>query len=360
MKTPFRFKFKSVATFTNQTSSSSNYHIITLNYGSSYTYTSSGTLYDMLQYVPACYLNEVRIQSCTISGNTITMKFLQPLTSTQEVSLMFTVLNPLDEQDSGFIYTAVNTGSYFVTLTLKPYALSGGSTYYIETDPFHPYYRTPSGLSTYPHFGITAATLYVGTYVQSSLNLLEFQFTFSRSDINGLIIEIPNVDMDGSTIYSNPVLLNLPSGSKIPCSVGQGFPVNCYYEAGDLVGYGTPTRIYVSQFTSGNALQLRLLITNPDNVGSWPSINVRAVGGSISAPSIFGNELMGRWSFNRIFKTLLNNNTFYQTTTDNSNSNPTLPLYQSNTLYQMYNNYYSLPANSYGSLIWSLSTITYG
>ncbi len=80
--------------------------------------------------------------------------------------------------------------------------------------------------------------------------------------------------------------MNVPSGSKLPCSVGFGLNVNCYYEAGDKTAYGIPTKIYVSHFAlqASNTLMLRLLITNPDNVGTWPTINVRAMGGGYSAP----------------------------------------------------------------------------
>ena len=43
---------------------------------------------------------------------------------------MFTVLNPLDEQDSGFTYSvASNLGTYYVGLTFTPYGSSG---YYLE------------------------------------------------------------------------------------------------------------------------------------------------------------------------------------------------------------------------------------
>jgi hypothetical protein len=359
MKTPFRFKFKNVATFSDL-SATVNSHSIALNYRSSYTYTSATTLGDMQMYVPACYLNEVRIQTCSISSTTITMSFKQALNTTQEISVMFTVLNPLDEQDTGFTYTAVGTtGTYYVGLTFTPHGSNG---YYLEPEPIHPYYRTPSGLTTYPHFGITAATIFVGNNVVGVMNFLEFQFSFSRSDINGLVIEIPNIDQDGDVIYSNPTLLGLPSGSNLPCSVGFGLAVNCYYEAGSTTDYGIPTKIYVSHFAiqSGDTLQLRILLTNPDSVGCWPSIKVRALGGTVSAPNVMGTEFMGFWHFARIFKVLLNNGTYYKTWSDSTNSYPDKPLYHTNTLYRMYNNYYNIPSNGYVIMQWAVSTVTHG
>lgn len=282
-------------------SSSGNYHSITLNHNGFYTYTSATTSFDMKRYVPTCYLNEVRILSCSISSNTITMSFQQAITSGSENSVKFSVLDPLNEQDDGFRLNTVAAGSAteYMTLTFNPY---GATSYYIETEPVHLYYRLPSAVTTYPHFGITAASIYVGSYVVSSFNFIEFSFTFSRTDFNGLIIEIPVVDPDGDVIYTNPKFLGLPSGSKIPCSVGFGANVNCFYETGDSSQYGTPTRIYVSHFATGSSsMTLRMLLTNPDNVGTWPTINVKLMGGSFSAPNIMGDELMGRWGFNRIF-----------------------------------------------------------
>ena len=82
MKTPFRFKFKNVATFSDL-SASVNSHTIALNFRSSYSYTGATTMADMQQYVPACYLNEFRIQACTISSTTITMSFKQALNTSQ-------------------------------------------------------------------------------------------------------------------------------------------------------------------------------------------------------------------------------------------------------------------------------------
>jgi hypothetical protein len=61
--------------------------------------------------------------------------------------------------------------------------------------------------------GIVSATLSFGTQIYNKMNYLDFTLTFSRTDINGLILEIPLVKNDGSFVYNNPTLLNLPSGS---------------------------------------------------------------------------------------------------------------------------------------------------
>ena len=143
----------------------------------------------------------------------------------------------------------------------------------------------------YPQLGIYSATPVFG-----KMNYLEFSLSFSRSDINGLVLEIPVVNVDGTKIYNDPTLMNLPSGSQYPCSVGINTNVYCYYEKGSSSGYGRPTRIYITQFSvqSGNTLSLRMLFTNPDILGVYPSFIFKAFGGSYSAPKLMGDELMGR------------------------------------------------------------------
>ena len=94
------------------------------------------------------------------------------------------------------------------------------------------------------------------------------------------------VNEDGTKIYDDPTLLDLPSGSQYPCSVGIDVDVFCYYEKGSSTDYGKPTRIYITQFSiqGGNTLALRMLFTNPDIVGIFPSFTFKAYGGSYSAP----------------------------------------------------------------------------
>ena len=43
-------------------------------------------------------------------------------------------------------------------------------------------------------------------------NYLQFSISFSRTDINGLVLEIPVVSHDGTEIYDDPNLLGLDSG----------------------------------------------------------------------------------------------------------------------------------------------------
>lgn len=117
---------------------------------------------------------------------------------------------------------------------------------------------------------------------------MEFSLSFSRNDINGLVLEIPVVTPDGTVIYSDTTLLNLPTGSQYPCSVGINTNVYCYYEKGSSTDFGRPTRIYITQFAAATSLSLRILFTNPDNVGVFPTFVFKAFGGTITAPNLMG------------------------------------------------------------------------
>jgi hypothetical protein len=70
-------------------------------------------------------------------------------------------------------------------------------------------------------------------------------------------------------------------------------------------GYGTPTRIYITRFSlTGYTLSLRILFTNPDNIGVFPSFTFKAFGGTFSPPTMMGYKLMARHTFVDAFKTL--------------------------------------------------------
>lgn len=81
----------------------------------------------------------------------------------------------------------------------------------------------------YPSTGIYEASIISGTQVVGMINYLEFTLKFSRTDYNGLVLEIPLLYPDGTKIYNDPKLLNLPSGSEYPCSVGINVDVFCFY-----------------------------------------------------------------------------------------------------------------------------------
>ena len=284
-KTPFEFKFKVMANF-GDLENSNNYHQIRVTFSSYYNHVSlNQQSNDLFKYVPTCHLNGQRIEDCSISSGKISMRFQQPLTSGTDAAVRFSVLNPTNEADDGFYIKNFNDPT--ITLPVEFFPYSGGN-YYAEAEPFHSYYEVSS---SYPELGIHSASVVYGTQVYGKFNYLEFSLSFSRSDINGLVLEIPVVNVDGTKIYDDPTLLNLPSGSQYPCSVGINTNVYCYYEKGSSSGYGKPTRIYITQFSvqSGNTLSLRMLFQNPDIVGIFPSFTFKAYGGSYSAPQLMGD-----------------------------------------------------------------------
>lgn len=180
MKTPFEFVVKAMAVFNAQTS---NYHEVRLTYNSFYTVpTLNQQNNDLFTYVPTCHLNGVRLHYCTISGGKIITKFQQGFALGQEMAFRFSVLNQQNDQDDGFYMTALSNPTVTLPLEFYPY---GGSNFYGEAEPFHTFQRA-SG--TYPQQGIYSATITYGTQVYGKINYLEFALSFSRSDINGLVL----------------------------------------------------------------------------------------------------------------------------------------------------------------------------
>ena len=212
-----------MATFSDL-SSGSNTHLIRVTFNSYFSHeTINQKSNDLYYYVPTCHLNGMRIHNCQISSGRIEMRFQQQLTTGNEAAVRFSVLNPKNDADDGFYITSLSNSHVTLPIEFFPY---GGSNYYAEAEPFSTYYRASS---TYPELGIYEATMVYGTEVYAKLNYIEFSLKFSRSDINGLILEIPVVREDGTVIYSTPTLLGLQSGSDYPCSVGINTNVYCYY-----------------------------------------------------------------------------------------------------------------------------------
>jgi hypothetical protein len=121
------FKLVSPAAFTAQTGN--NYHTISLYFGAYYsTPTLNQNSNDLYYYVPTCQLNGFSIYSCSISSGTITMNFQQAINNGQIFSVRFSIVNPTNEADEGFILP--NTANPTVTLPIyvTPY---GGSNYYL-------------------------------------------------------------------------------------------------------------------------------------------------------------------------------------------------------------------------------------
>ena len=152
------------------------------------------------------------------------------------------------------------------------------------------------------------------------------------------MLEIPVVDAKGAKIYNDPTLLNLPSGAEYPCSVGIDVNVFCYYEKGSSSDYGRPTRIYITKFSiqSGNSLSLRMLFTNPDVIGAFPSFTFKAYGGSYAAPQLMGDEFMGHYKIIDPFKTYPDVDRY---STGSCVSYPNRGLWNRQTVYSFYVNH---------------------
>jgi hypothetical protein len=300
-KSPFVFQLISPATFNSYEGSTTDFHYISVNLGSVYSYPSSQNSLDLYYYVPYCLLNGRSILRCTISGTTIKMEFQQAIANGETVGVTLSIINPKDEADRGFILPNLNNPT--TTLPVYVYNRNTGTTYIANPEPFHTFYRTTSNGATYPSFGIQDVSVVYGTQIQGQLNYLEFTVTLTRTDINGFVIEIPVVAQDGTTIYSTPTLMGLASGSQYPCSIGIYANVYCYYQKGSANGFGEPTRIYVTGFTlSSTTFNFKMLFTNPDNADVFPSFYWKAFGGSFSTPDLMGSELMGRHELVDAFK----------------------------------------------------------
>lgn len=160
-----------------------NYHHIRLTFNSYYTHPSlNQQTYDLFKYVPTCHVNGQRIEDCSISSGKISVRFQQPIVNGKEAAVRFSVLNPTNEADDGFYITNLNNPTVTLPIEFFPY---GAGNYYAEPEPFHTYYEVSGN---YPSLGIHSATVTYGTQVYNKMNYLEFALSFSRSDINGLVL----------------------------------------------------------------------------------------------------------------------------------------------------------------------------
>lgn len=153
--------------------------------------------------------------------------------------------------------------------------------------------------------------------------------------------------------------MGLQSGSKYPCSLGVYTSVYCYYTQGSTTNFGTPTRIYVSDFSipSNKSLSFRMLFTNPDIVDVFPSFTFKAFGGSFSAPDLMGSEFMGMFKKIDPFK-IYTPVGYYGT--GSCTCYPTTQLWKPATNYHCYINSNNQAAGSYAILQWPLVDPTYG
>ena len=215
-RAPFEMEFYPAVSFS--TSSGNNYHMIRIDYPSTFGDADMFKIRDLQVFRPVCYLNNQRIRQCSIdtTANQITMSFLFALSTSSKYHIKVSILDSRNADINGFLSSIAVSN---VVLLYKPY---GSSWRYTETDQFPTLYSLPSGASTGPFRGIIAGSTQYGHTVPSVLNYLNMKLTFNRTDITGLVFEIPAVDKNGNLLYSSSssmysTFLSQSDGGSYPC-----------------------------------------------------------------------------------------------------------------------------------------------
>lgn len=286
------------------------------------------------------------------------MYFQNQISSGAEITVGFKIINPYDNSDVGFTLTTTASGVINLPIYIQKYS---STLYYLEQEPFHPFYKATSNGAAYPSMGISSVTVTTGTQAQGAFNYLQFVITLTRNDINGLVLEIPVISEDGTEIYNNPQLLGLTSGSKYPCSMGVYAPVYCYYMIGSSTNYGTPTRIYITKFNipANNSLSFRMLFTNPDISDVFPKFIFKAFGGTVSPPTLMGSQLQGMFTLVDPFK-IYSSQSYFSTASNTLTCYPTKILWQTGTQYYCYCPDQYQYAGNYAIIRWPMVDSTYG
>eukprot|EP00919_Chromeraceae_sp_WS-2016_P009427 GHVR01022131.1.p1 GENE.GHVR01022131.1~~GHVR01022131.1.p1 ORF type:complete len:167 (-),score=6.48 GHVR01022131.1:1437-1937(-) len=125
---------------------------------------------------------------------------------------------------------------------------------------------------------------------------------------------------------------SINSGGEYPCGNNDGGRTDtgtpkCYILHGSNQNMGSPTVITMLglKYSSTNKLiKVRILLYNPDTVGSWFTINVKAFKGSTTEQSLIGEQYVGYWKFFNLFQVVDSSNIaqyrVYPTTVDSSNT----------------------------------------
>ena len=163
------------------------------------------------------------------------MSFQFSLTTNTEYHVLFALVDPRNPSVFGFLPTQA------VSDLRVEYKLGGSSTvYYTETSKFPSLFSLPSGATQGPFRGITAGSIEYGHAISSSLNVVNMQLTFNRTDITGLVFEIPLRDDNGNYLYTSSgaktaAFLNTEDGSTYPCGnhgLSSGGNVKCMIQIG--------------------------------------------------------------------------------------------------------------------------------
>jgi hypothetical protein len=310
--------------------------MIKIVYPSSFSDASMVKIRDLQVFRPVCYLNNQRIKNCVIdiTNHAMTMSFLFGLTANTKYHLKFSILDSRNADIDGFL---ANTPVSSLVLMYKPY--NAGNWYYTETDQFPSLFSLPTGASAGPFRGIVAGTPDYGHTVASQLNYVNLLLGFNRTDITGLVFEIPSVDKNGNAIFSSQAALTATfhgqsNGGSYPCGnhgYNAGGAVRCILLLGDYSNLGTVTRIIMTDFTYQTKMNCRFTFLNPDNINTYFSVTVRAFGGPPSALNPYGTQYMGSWEFNEIFMVQTTTVSYSTTYTTNYYKCPSLSPWRNNT-----------------------------
>ena len=304
---PFEFLFRPSENFNTQ--SGANTHKITVFYGTDFGDNSQIIIRDLQVYRPVCYLANNRIRQCSIhtTANKITMSFQFALSAESEYHVMFGIMDPRNADVFGFLPTKA------ISDIRVEYILGGTSTVkYTETQKFPSLFSLPSGASQGPFRGISDGTITYGHTCPGQLNAVNMLLTFNRTDITGLVFEIPLRDNLGNFLYTSGgaqtnAFLSTEDGSTYPCGnhgLSAGGNAKCIIQQGDFSLLTSPTRIIMTDFTYVSQMNCRLVFTNPETVNSYFSIRVKAYGGTKTASNLYGDKFMGEWDFTNVFKTV--------------------------------------------------------
>lgn len=69
--------------------------------------------------------------------------------------------------------------------------------------------------------------------------------------------------------------------------------MKCFIKLGTFSDLTIPTRIVMTDFTYVSTMNCRFIFANPDNVGSFFSVKVKAFGGTRTSTNLYGQQYMG-------------------------------------------------------------------
>lgn len=122
------------------------------------------------------------------------------------------------------------------------------------------------------------------------MNSINLVLTFNRTDITGLVFEIPLRDSAGNYLYPTntrftAAFLSLDNGATYPCGnhgFGAGGTPKCIILNGDNSKETVSTKIIMTDFTYITKMNCRFIFINPETAGAYFSVKIKAYGGTRS------------------------------------------------------------------------------